>query len=520
MAVFTFQSSWLPLKGMQIHNGASFVNPKQGWVFDGSSWRLFYPEIPLNTGLPSISGTAAYQYTLTADPGTWNSNGAYAPTSFSYQWLREGATISGATSSTYTTVANDVGKNVSVRVTANNGRGSSIAVTSLSVFIVPVMTTITLTDSTVTPANPSSVTCTASTTTRLAWSSSWVNATSNRSGVIVSTGSPANGTIDAYTESTATTATGKATSSPITITVKTYNDNYQVTASWSPVLGADNYDVRLNSGSLTNQTGTSITYTTTSAAQTVTVFPKVGTITGIGGTSSSVSPTRKESSGASSPSTTLPNPTVTASSTNAYNNFSVTMTLGTDTKSVVFEYGSNIFYGSTVGTYTTNGTRSPVGPLSGGLRYWKVTPYSATGAGGIAGDPVTGTATVWTTPSIGTPSWTSTNNFVRNSTSPTNLRWFTDYPSVTGDYSSITGMEYQISTSQGTGGLLTPLNAVRAYPGAFSYPYNVQGIFWAFRMGTVDGDITYNAAARWGRVRVKVLLNDGTSGFGAWTNWI
>ena len=52
--------------------------------------------------------------TLTAKPGTWSVAGL----SYAYQWLRNGATISGATKATYKVVSADAGKSLSVRVTA------------------------------------------------------------------------------------------------------------------------------------------------------------------------------------------------------------------------------------------------------------------------------------------------------------------------------------------------------------------------------------------------------------------
>ncbi|WP_282058895.1 hypothetical protein, partial [Lentibacter algarum] len=48
----------------------------------------------------------------------------------SYQWLRDGSNISGATSTAYTLVEADVGKNISVRVTYTDGYGASESVTS------------------------------------------------------------------------------------------------------------------------------------------------------------------------------------------------------------------------------------------------------------------------------------------------------------------------------------------------------------------------------------------------------
>src|SRR5690606_26678393 len=61
---------------------------------------------------PLIDGLAQVGYTLTADPQTWSP----APT-LTYQWTRNGVDIAGATSSTYTPVAGDVGANIAVKVT-------------------------------------------------------------------------------------------------------------------------------------------------------------------------------------------------------------------------------------------------------------------------------------------------------------------------------------------------------------------------------------------------------------------
>lgn len=62
---------------------------------------------------PTISGTVQVGKALTAAPGTWS------PTAIlSYQWLRDGVAISGATGSTYTVVAADGAKKLSVRVSA------------------------------------------------------------------------------------------------------------------------------------------------------------------------------------------------------------------------------------------------------------------------------------------------------------------------------------------------------------------------------------------------------------------
>ena len=87
---------------------------------------------PVNTGLPTISGTAQVGQTLTASPGSWT-NG---PTSYAYQWKQCDSSggncvaISGATLSTYVLQRADLGKTVRVSVTASNDAGTSAPATS------------------------------------------------------------------------------------------------------------------------------------------------------------------------------------------------------------------------------------------------------------------------------------------------------------------------------------------------------------------------------------------------------
>jgi len=84
---------------------------------------------PQNTAPPKITGTAREGQVLTASTGTWSNS----PTSFTYQWLRcasDGTgcgAITGATSSTYTLVAGDVGHTLRVAVTAANADGKATA---------------------------------------------------------------------------------------------------------------------------------------------------------------------------------------------------------------------------------------------------------------------------------------------------------------------------------------------------------------------------------------------------------
>lgn len=72
---------------------------------------------PINTSLPTITGTPQVGKKLTAHPGTWNVNGL----SFAYQWQANGVNISGARSATYKVASADQGKQLTVVVTATKG---------------------------------------------------------------------------------------------------------------------------------------------------------------------------------------------------------------------------------------------------------------------------------------------------------------------------------------------------------------------------------------------------------------
>ena len=63
---------------------------------------------------PQVSGTPRYGEVLEADGGSWNTKGL----ELTYEWLRDGALIRGATRASYEIGRADIGKRISVRVTA------------------------------------------------------------------------------------------------------------------------------------------------------------------------------------------------------------------------------------------------------------------------------------------------------------------------------------------------------------------------------------------------------------------
>lgn len=81
------------------------------------------PAAPANSVAPVASGTPSVGSVLTTTDGTWLNT----PTSFAYQWKRNGVAISGQTSSTYTVVSGDQGTTLTAAVTATNATGSATA---------------------------------------------------------------------------------------------------------------------------------------------------------------------------------------------------------------------------------------------------------------------------------------------------------------------------------------------------------------------------------------------------------
>jgi hypothetical protein len=90
---------------------------------------------PVNTALPTVSGSALVGAVVTVNPGTWVGR---QPIAFSYAWLRcnsgggECAAIPGATSRTYRFASADVGRKLRVNVTARNAIASVTVLSSES----------------------------------------------------------------------------------------------------------------------------------------------------------------------------------------------------------------------------------------------------------------------------------------------------------------------------------------------------------------------------------------------------
>lgn len=79
---------------------------------------------PLNTAIPTITGTATVGQTLTATTGTFTGD---ATITYSYQWYAGGVPIAGANLSTYQLTSNELGDKISVKVVATNSAGTAEA---------------------------------------------------------------------------------------------------------------------------------------------------------------------------------------------------------------------------------------------------------------------------------------------------------------------------------------------------------------------------------------------------------
>jgi hypothetical protein len=114
------------------------------------------PGTPASAVMPTISGSAVIGQTLTASVGSWSNE----PTSYAYQWQdcdSSGANcvdIAGATASTYTVSALDLGHTIRVAVTASNGGGSASATSATTAAVVAAPITTLPTTTTTTSAPP------------------------------------------------------------------------------------------------------------------------------------------------------------------------------------------------------------------------------------------------------------------------------------------------------------------------------------------------------------------------------
>ena len=89
------------------------------------------------TGGPGITGTVQAGETLTATTDGIEDEDGLTGAVFAYQWVRSGADIEGAASSTYTVTGDDEGKPIQVRVTFTDDAGNAESMTSYAKLSAP-----------------------------------------------------------------------------------------------------------------------------------------------------------------------------------------------------------------------------------------------------------------------------------------------------------------------------------------------------------------------------------------------
>jgi hypothetical protein len=219
----------------------------------------YSPPTPANSAVPTISGTTTFGQTLTSTTGTWSNSPTY-----SYQWSRAATSggsysnISGATSSTYTLVAADVGQYLKSTVTATNGSGSASATSIATAQISKATPTFsswanvtktfgdanyTVTAPSVTGSIPGSFSYSSSNTGVISISSSTFTVAGGGSATITANFTPTD-TANYNSASTTNTVTvNKAAQTAITITTTTatYGTNLTLTSTGGSTGGAYSY---------------------------------------------------------------------------------------------------------------------------------------------------------------------------------------------------------------------------------------------------------------------------------------
>jgi hypothetical protein len=86
---------------------------------------------PANVDVPYVTGTGAVGQTLNCTMGNWTGE----PTSYAYQWKRDGTADIGSGADTYLVAAADAGHSIACVVTAANAQGATAAPPSNAVLV-------------------------------------------------------------------------------------------------------------------------------------------------------------------------------------------------------------------------------------------------------------------------------------------------------------------------------------------------------------------------------------------------
>lgn len=95
-----------------------------GSVVKASNETAVVTMAPVNDVLPVITGTAQVGEELTATTGDWHGD---ATITYAYAWYADDVVIAGQTAATYTVLVGDIGAVITVKVTATNSVGSTVA---------------------------------------------------------------------------------------------------------------------------------------------------------------------------------------------------------------------------------------------------------------------------------------------------------------------------------------------------------------------------------------------------------
>ncbi len=206
-----------------------------------------------------------------------NSNDAYVPTSYTYQWTRSGSDISGATSSTYTTVSADAESVIGVKVRATNQRGNTTTSSTTGTQMLPHVTSLTGSNTTQSVSTPT----VSFNPNGLSYSGSWnsiLNATTYETTSGGSAGSPS-------VNIGARTFNGTGTAGNASFSVRAVNTTRRISLSWPAAIGAVSYDLYVN-GTFFGNVGNVTSYVYNppdDSARNFTIYPRTsGNVQGYG----------------------------------------------------------------------------------------------------------------------------------------------------------------------------------------------------------------------------------------------
>ena len=278
-------TTWQNQKSLKIYNGSAWQVAKQAWIFDGSIWKINYPEFPSSSSNPAITVTSGLNgrlgCTYSASVGSWDSNDAYVPTSYTYQWTRSNNDISGATSSTYTTVAADAEATIGVKVKATNQRGDTTTSSTTGTQMLPHVTSLSGSNTTQSVSAPT----VSFNTSGLSYSGSWNSISNATTYETVSGGTAGSPSVSIPSRS----FSGTGTAGSASFSVRAVNTNRVISLSWPAALGAVSYDLYVG-GTLFGNVGNVTSYNYNppdDSARNFTIYPRSTNIQGYGASVSS-----------------------------------------------------------------------------------------------------------------------------------------------------------------------------------------------------------------------------------------